>query len=73
MYIDSNRIIEITYGLRKQCDVMLIVQAYKSIKIVSIIIYKKICIILIDMIEAPCATNAISLPRKKSLNTRSNK
>ena len=52
---------------------LLIVQAYKSIKIVSIIIYKKICIILIDMIEAPCATNAISLPRKKSLNTRSNK
>ena len=57
----------------KSIDVMLIIQVCQSIMIVSMIIYKKICIILIDMIEAPCATNAISLPRKKSLNTRSNK
>ena len=53
----------------KSIDVMLIIQVCQSIEIVSMIIYKKICIILIDMIEAPCATNAISLPRKNSLNT----
>ena len=54
-------------------DVMLIIQVCQSIKIVSMIIYKKICIILNDIIEAPWATNAISLPRKRSLNTRRNK